>query len=385
MLKPVSYGGKKEDYIMDMEEALRNLIQIKGDALHLKADLPLMIRQNRDLLPFDENSLSAEKVKEMIFSILSGNQIIKLQEEKELDFSYEVSGLARFRGNIFFQRGLIGGTFRIIPFEIPTLDSLFMPDIMKKLAGRNQGLIIITGPTGSGKSTTLAAMVDEINSTARKHIITIEDPIEFIHKDKLCVVNQREVGSDTLSFTEALRRTLRQDPDVILVGEMRDTETMSIAMAAAETGHLVLTTLHTNDAKKSIERIVNSFTAEEQDQIRFQLSISLTAVISQRLVNRCDCPKRMAAQEIMINSPTISKLLEEGTIGKIDKVIEESSEYYHMQTLNQCLFNLWDKKIIEEHEALAVSTNPRDLSLKIRSETYGEKRNLQGGNQHERT
>ena len=370
---------------MDMEKALRHLHNIKGDALHLKAGMPLMIRHNRDLLPFDENSLSAEKVKEMIFSILSGNQIIKLQEEKELDFSHEVSGLARFRGNIFFQRSFMGGIFRIIPFEIPTLASLFMPDIMKELAGRNQGLIIITGPTGSGKSTTLAAMVDEINSTKRKHIVTIEDPIEFIHKDKRCVVNQREVGSDTLSFTEALRRSLRQDPDVILVGEMRDTETMSIAMAAAETGHLVLTTLHTNDAKKSIERIVNSFPAEEQDQIRFQLSISLTAVISQRLVNRCDRPERMAAQEIMIISPTISKLLEEGTIGKIEKVMEESSGYYKMQTLNQCLFNLWAQKIIDEKEALSVSTNPRDLSLKIRSETYGEKHNTQGGNGNERT
>ena len=364
---------------MTMEDALRALVDTGGSDLLLKAGLPLMIKQKGELLPVDMPDLSAEKVREMIYSILTDKQTAKLEEEKELDFSYNISGLTRFRGNVFFQKGFIGCVFRVIPSDIPTLDSLSMPEILKKLVNNEQGLILVTGPTGSGKSTTLAAMVQEINKTKRKHIITIEDPIEFVHKDKYSVINQREVGTDTLSFGEALRRSLRQAPDVILVGEMRDKETINIAMTAAETGHLVLSTLHTNDAKQTIERIINSFSPEEHHQIRMKLSLSLLAVVSQRLIKKADRTGRIVAQEIMINSPTISKLIEEGNMSKIDKTIEESATYYNMQTLNNSLFNLWKEKIIHEKDALAASTNQADLTLKIKTASYGAGRSNTGG------
>jgi len=364
---------------MTMEDALRALVDVGGSDLLLKAGLPLMMKQKGELLPVDMPDLSVEKVREMICSILTDKQIVKLEEEKELDFSYDIPGLTRFRGNVFFQKGFIGCVFRVIPSDIPTLDSLHMPEILKKIINNEQGLILVTGPTGSGKSTTLAAMVQEINKTKRKHIITIEDPIEFVHKDKYSVINQREVGTDTLSFGEALRRSLRQAPDIILVGEMRDKETINIAMTAAETGHLVLSTLHTNDAKQSIERIINSFSPEEHHQIRIKLSLSLLAVVSQRLIKRTDGTGRIAAQEIMINSPTISKLIEEGNMSKIDKTIEESGTYYNMQTLNNSLFNLWKEKIINEKDALSVSTNQADLTLKIKTASYGAGRSNTGG------
>jgi len=318
----------------------------------------------------------------MLFSIITDRQKKKLEEERELDFSYNIEGLARFRGNIFFQKGIIGGVFRVIPADIPTLASLSMPETLKKLVQNEQGLILVTGPAGSGKSTTLAAMIEEINLTKRKHIIIIEDPLEFVHKDKNCVVNQREVGSDTLSFSHALKRALRQDPDIILIGEMRDPETISIAMTAAETGHLVFSTLHTNDAKQSITRIINSFPPEEHHQVRIKVSLSLLAVISQRLVNRSDGKGRIAVQEIMINSPTIAKLIEEGNIGKIDKVIEDSVTYYNMQSLNQGLFNLWKEKIIQEKDALSISNNPNDLNLKFKTASFASQQSKHMGGVH---
>lgn len=364
---------------MHMDEALYYLIQRGGSDLHLKAGLPVMIRQMGEVIPADSTPLSEDDVKAMVTSILTDKQIQKLYEEWELDFSYNIEELSRFRGNIFFQKGKMGAVFRAIPEEIPSLDKLKMPAILKDLIMKEQGLLLVTGPTGSGKSTTIAAMLNEINLVRRKHIITIEDPIEFVHKDKYCLFNQREVGSDTKSFSEALRRALRQDPDVIVVGEMRDAETITIAMTAAETGHLVVSTLHTNDAKQSIDRIINSFPPEEQHQLRMKLSLCLIGVVSQRLVARADGRGRIAAQEILINSPTIAKLIEDGNIGKIDKTLEESGDYYNMQSLNQALFNLWEQKLINEKDALSISNNANDLNVRFKTAQYAAKGTAQPG------
>ncbi|MDQ7826217.1 MAG: type IV pilus twitching motility protein PilT [Candidatus Eremiobacteraeota bacterium] len=358
---------------MTLDDALRSLVQVGGSDLHIKVGAPLMLRHKGDLLPSDIPPLSTSEVQEMLYAVLTENQRHRLETERELDFSRDLENVARFRGNIFFQRGVPGAVFRAIPTVIPSLDCLTMPKVIKEFADSEQGLILVTGPTGSGKSTTLAAVVNEINENHYKHILTIEDPIEFVHHDKNCTINQREVGSDTLSFAEALRRGLRQDPDVILVGEMRDQETIRIAITAAETGHLVLSTLHTNDAKQSIDRVINSFPPEEHHQLRMKLSLCLLAVISQRLIKRIDGQGRVVAQEIMINSPTIKKLIESGRIGAIDKAIEESSTYYNMQSMNQCLFALWREKLIDENEALAVSNNPNDLRLKLKTAAHAKK------------
>lgn len=355
---------------MTLDEALKFLIQVGGSDLHIKVGLPLMIRLKGELNPTKMEPLTEEQVKEMLFSVLSEAQKKKLEAERELDFSHHIEGISRYRGNVLFQKGIMGAVFRAIPSTIPSLESLALPPVLLTLAEKDQGLILVTGPTGSGKSTTLAAMIDAINTRQYKHILTIEDPIEFVHEDKNCVINQREVGSDTLSFAEALRRALRQDPDVVLVGEMRDPETISIAMTAAETGHLVFSTLHTNDAKQSVDRVINAFPPGEQHQVRMKLSLCLLAVISQRLVKKADGSGRVAAQEIMINSPTIRKLIETDKIGDIDKAIEESSTFYSMQTMNQCLIGLIRAGKINETDALAVSNNPNALRMHMKTANF---------------
>lgn len=355
---------------MTLDEALVSLVKIGGSDLHLKANRPLLIRHDGDILPVKMPALSSEEVGAMVASLLSHSQQERLERERELDFSYQLEGVARFRGNAFFQKGVLGATFKFIPQVIPTLDSLSMPPVLKELIRSTQGIILVTGPTGCGKTTTLTAMINEINQHEFKHVLTIEDPIEFVHQDLNCVINQREIGSDTLTFASALRRALRQDPDVILVGEMRDPETIEIAMTAAETGHLVLSTLHTIDAKQSVERIINSFAPEEQHQVRMKLAYCLVAVISQRLVKKSDGSGRMAAQEIMVNSPSVRKLIESGKIGNIDKTIEDSTSYYHMQSLNQRLFELWKSKLLSEEDAISASNNSADLRMKMRATSF---------------
>jgi twitching motility protein PilT len=303
--------------------------------------------------------------------MLTEVQAKKLENEREIDFSYLVEGLARFRGNIFHQMGFLGAVFRVIPVEIVTIDQLNLPQVLKELVFRNQGIILVTGPTGSGKSTTLAAMIDYLNENRSDHIITIEDPLEFVHRDKKCVINQREVGLDTRSFAEALKRALRQDPDVILVGEMRDPETISIAMTAAETGHLVFSTLHTNDAKQSMDRIIDTFPPEQQHQVRMQLAMTLCAIISQRLIKKSDGSGRVAVIEVMINTPTIRKMIEEGKIGAIDKAIHDSASLYKMQTMNQHLFRLVKEGTITQEAALGISNNPNDLRIMFQTQMPG--------------
>jgi twitching motility protein PilT len=357
---------------MEIEELLKVLVEKGGSDLHLKFNRPPLMRIKGELIPSDLPVISKDGMKAMLYSTLTELQIKKLENERELDFSFFVEGLARFRGNIFHQMGHLGAVFRAIPVRIKTVEELNLPSVLNDLVQRKQGIILVTGPTGSGKSTTLAAMIHRINETRHDHVITIEDPIEFVHTDKTSVINQREIGNDTRSFSEALKRALRQDPDIILVGEMRDAETISIAMTAAETGHLVLSTLHTNDAKQSIDRIIDTFPPEQQHQVRMQLAMTLCATVSQRLVRTSDGKGRVAAIEIMINTPTIRKLIEEGKIGMIDKIMAESASLYKMQTYNQHLFQLVKDGIITREDALSISLNPNDLKIMFQTQMVME-------------
>lgn len=374
--------------MVNLEELLKEFLEKKGSDLHLKVGLPPLLRIRGDLAPLPRNPdglservekdkitevITSENMESLVQALITPKQQEKLLNERELDFSFSPKTLpARFRANFFFQKGMLGAVFRIIPMKIPTLDELGLPPVLKEIASRQQGLVLITGPTGSGKSTTLSAVISYINENFPKHIITIEDPLEFIHEDKKSIINQRELGTDTLSFVGALKRALRQDPDVILVGEMRDEETISTAFTAAETGHLVFSTLHTNDAKQSIDRIVNTFPPEAQYQIRMALANTLLAVIAQRLIKRADGNGRVAVLEILINTSTIKKLIEENKIGLISKTMEESATLYHMQTFNQALFNLWKEKLILEEDALSASPNPNDLKILFQTTTFGQ-------------
>ena len=266
---------------MLLEECLKRIVEQNASDLHLKAGRPPLMRLKGIIVPFEgEEPMTAEDVQRQIYSVTSTSQQKLLEEQKELDFSFQIRGVARFRGNIFFQRGTISAAFRVIPTEIPSVDSLGLPPVLKELVTRSQGLLLVTGPTGAGKSTTLASLVQHINENFPKHIITIEDPIEFAYTDAKSAVNQREVGTDTADFPQALRRALRQDPDVILLGELRDQETIFTAMTAAETGHLVLGTVHTNDAKQTVDRIIDTFPSDSHGQIRVQIAAVLVAIVS---------------------------------------------------------------------------------------------------------
>lgn len=346
---------------MNIEELLNLLIERKGSDLYLKVNRPPLTRIHGKLIPTELGILTPQDTKNLVYSMLNPIQIQRFERELELDFSYTYKNIARFRVNIFYQRGVIGTVIRMIPYKVPTIDELGLPTVLKDLANKESGFILVTGPTGCGKSTTLASLIDYINSNRECHIITIEDPIEFVYQDNLSVINQREIGLDTRSFKDALKHVLRQDPDVILIGEMRDFETMSVAITAAETGHLVLSTLHTNDATQSMDRIIDSFPVNQQQQIRIQLSLVLRGVISQRLLNKADGSGRVAAVEIMINSPTIKKLIEEGRTSEIHKAIESSVLYYRMQTLDQALVELYNKGLITFEEALSASADAEEL------------------------
>jgi len=275
-----------------------------------------------------------------VYPLCRPDQVEAFERDHELDFAYTLPGEARFRINLFMQRGEMGAVMRMIPLKVPTVDELGLPEVFKEVALRKQGLVLVTGPTGSGKSTSMAAMIQHINENQYRHIVCIEDPIEFVHTDIRSTINQRELGLDTKSLKQALKRVLRQDPDVILIGEMRDAETMETAMRAAETGHLVLSTLHTNDAVQSMDRILDTFTGPVQNQIRTLLSLTLLAVFSQRLVPRADGNGRVAAVEIMINSPAIAKILAAGKTHDLQAAIAKSTGYYGMQTFNQALCRL---------------------------------------------
>jgi twitching motility protein PilT len=350
---------------MEIEVWLRELHRQGGSDLHLKVDRPPLMRVNGDLMPTEAPPLSDSELRAMLYDMMGERVVQKFEETLEADFSYEVEGIARFRVNVFIQRGRIGSVMRLIPLEVPTVEALGLPPVLKTVAENVDGLVLVTGPTGSGKSTTLASMIEHINETAPVHIITIEDPIEFVYRDQMATINQRELNIDTTALHGALRAALRQDPDVILMGEMRDPETINFGITAAETGHLVFATLHTNDAKQTLERILDTVPPDARDMVRSQLAILLRAIICQHLCRRSDGTGRIAAQEILVNSPQMSQLIEEGKTRSIDRALMEG-EYYGMQTFNQALYKLVQQGLISQDEALTSTASPEDLKLMFR-------------------
>ncbi len=351
-----------------LEDLLRQAMRKGASDLHLKVGIVPVIRRTGNLRPLaaDLPQLTAENLESMALSLMDARQRQQFEEFKEVDLAMSVSGLGRFRVNAFRQRGTVRLVIRNIPFVVPSISELRLPKVVNDIAKTERGLVLVTGVTGSGKSSTLAAMIDDINRTKNKHILTIEDPIEFLIKDRKSIVTQRELGVDSLSYTRALRAALRQDPDVILIGEMRDRETMEIALTAAETGHLVFSTLHTLDAAETINRIVSSFEPQNQFQIRSQLAAVLRAVVSQRLARKADRTGFVPAVEIMINNGRIREMIEspEKTKG-IRQAIEESQVAWGMQSFDQSLMELLSQKLIDLDEALTLSTSPDDFRIRM--------------------
>jgi len=359
--------------MIELNQILQKALEKKASDVHLKAGLPPIYRIDGRLVAFNEaGKLSPDDVSKMVLGIMNPMQKETFKRDSQIDLAYGVPGIGRFRVNIFRQRGTIGGVFRAIPFGVAGIDQLNLPKVVEKLALEERGLILVTGTTGSGKSTTLASMIDFINSRITKHIITIEDPIEYLLRDKKSVVNQREVGVDTPSFGAALRAALREDPDVIMVGEMRDLETIETALLAAETGHLVLSTLHTLDAPETINRIIAVFPPYQQRQVRIQLGSILKGVISQRLVPKADGKGRVPAVEIMISTGAITEcIIDKDRTKEIRDFIAKGYTSYGMQTFDQSLLWLYSKGFITLEEALKQATNPDDLSLKIKGISSG--------------
>ena len=341
---------------MDVSDLLAFSVKNKASDLHLSAGLPPMIRVHGDVRKINMPSMDHSQVHDMVYDIMNDGQRKFYEENLECDFSFEIPNLARFRVNAFNQNRGAAAVFRTIPSKVLTLEQLAAPPIFKDIAQNPRGIVLVTGPTGSGKSTTLAAMVDFINENEYAHILTVEDPIEFVHQSKRCLINQREVGPHTLSFANALRSALREDPDVILVGEMRDLETIRLALTAAETGHLVFGTLHTSSAAKTIDRIVDVFPAAEKDMVRSMLSESLRAVISQTLLKTKDGNGRVAAHEIMIGTPAIRNLIRENKVAQMYSSIQ-TGQALGMQTLDQNLMELVRRNVVAGDEARAKATN----------------------------
>ena len=345
---------------MDITQLLAFAVKNKASDLHLSAGLPPMIRVHGDVRRINIDALDHKQVHDMVYDIMNDMQRKQYQETLECDFSFEIQGLARFRVNAFNQQRGAGGVFRTIPSKILTLEQINAPQIFGDLALRPRGLILVTGPTGSGKSTTLAAMINHLNETEYGHVLTVEDPIEFVHESKKCLVNQREVGPHTLSFNNALRAALREDPDAILVGELRDLETIRLAITAAETGHLVFGTLHTSSAAKTIDRIVDVFPAAEKDMVRAMISESLVAVISQTLCKMKDGKGRVAAHEILLGTPAVRNLIRENKIAQMYSAIQ-TSQGIGMQTLDQNLTDLVRRNIITPAEARSKAKIPENF------------------------
>lgn len=352
---------------MDITHILAFAIKRKASDIHLKVGLPPILRINGTLVPIKgEKRLMAEEMKELAFDIMDERQSDEFREANEIDLAYGISDLGRFRVNIFSQRDGIGMVLRTISMDIPSIEELGLPKVIEKISLEPRGLVMVTGSTGSGKSTTMAAIVNHINSHRNSHIITIEDPIEFLHKDRKSIINQREVGQDTSTFATALRVALRQDPDVILVGEMRDIETIEIALLAAETGHLVLSTLHTVDAQETVNRVIAVFPHEQQKQIRSQLSSVVRGIISQRLVQRADGRGRVPAMEVLVSTARIKECIaEEEKTSDINNAISQGFSTYGMQSFDQSLMGLYRQEIITYEEAVKNSTNPDDFALKV--------------------
>jgi len=348
-----------------LSDLLKTMLEIGGSDLHLTTNSAPQVRVHGHLRPLDMPVLSAPETKHLAYSVLTDAQKHRFEENLELDFSFGLKGMARFRGNLFNQRGAVGAVFRVIPFEIKGFDQLNLPPVVAKLCEKPRGLILVTGPTGSGKSTTLAAMIDKINTERHDHIITIEDPIEFVHQNKSCLVNQREVNADTKSFGAALRAALREDPDVVLIGEMRDLETIESALRIAETGHLTFGTLHTNSAASTINRVIDVFPAHQQSQIRAQLSLVLEGVLCQSLLPKIGGQGRAMAMEVLVPNAAVRNLIREDKIHQIYSAMQSGQDKYGMQTFNQSLATLYMHKQISLETALARSSMAEELQEMI--------------------
>lgn len=357
--------------MVSLRELLDKMVAERASDLHLTAGLPPQFRIDGQLVSTDYEQLSPEATKQLVYSILNDEQRKRFEIDKELDFSFGIKGLSRFRANVFLQRGVVTAAIRQIPYEIMSFEELGLPPVVANLASKQNGLILVTGPTGCGKSTTLAAIVDKINSERRCHIVTIEDPIEYVHHHKKSVVNQREVKADTHSFANALKHVLRQDPDVILVGEMRDLETISSALTIAETGHLTLATLHTNSTYESVNRIVDAFPEYQQAQVLAQLSFVLEGVITQQLIPRLGGKGRVLAAEVLVATPAIRALIREKKIHQIYSLMQ-AGQKFGMQTMNQALYRLYVTRQISLEEALGRSPDVDELEQMLsRSRAIG--------------
>jgi twitching motility protein PilT len=344
-----------------LSELLRKMIENGGSDLHITTNSAPMVRVHGVLRPLEYPELTPAETKQLAYSVLTDAQKHRFEETLELDFSFGIKGLSRFRANIFNQRGAVGAVFRSIPYEIRSFEELGLPTVIEKLCEKPRGLILVTGPTGSGKSTTLAAMVDKVNRDRHEHIITVEDPIEYLHGHKSCIVNQREVHADTHNFANALRAALRQDPDVVLIGEMRDLETTETALRIAETGHLTFATLHTNSAASSINRIIDIFPSGQQAQIRTQLSMVLEGIVTQSLLPRANGQGRALAMEVLVPNSAIRNLIREDKIHQVYSMMQTGQDKFGMQTFNQSLATLYFKKQITLEMAMARSSNSDEL------------------------
>ncbi|MCG6947332.1 MAG: PilT/PilU family type 4a pilus ATPase [Acidobacteria bacterium] len=351
---------------MELNELLMFMTKKGASDLHIKPMRPPLLRIQGRLIPIKANPLQPDEVEQMLGDIMKPGQRARFEKEQAVDMGYGVPGIARFRCNIYMQRGTMAGVFRRVPFDIQSVEELNLPDVIGTFTRYPGGLVLITGPTGSGKSTTLASMIDMISKARPCHVVTIEDPIEFLFQDDKATLSQREVGTDTPNFHEALRNCMRQDPDVIMVGEMRDLETMSTAITAAETGHLVFSTLHTNNAAQTVDRIIDSYPVDQQNQVRSQLALVLRAIVSMQLLEDAEGKERLPALEILVNSPKISKHIDNGEIKEILEEMENSVNFYHMQSMNQSLISLLAHNKITYEQAIDASAEPDELSLKLR-------------------
>jgi twitching motility protein PilT len=357
--------GGEEGLRVNLHQLLRAMIEKGASDMHITTGSPPLLRIDGAIVPLKLPPLSPVETKQLCYSVLTEDQKIQFEKNKELDLSFGVKNLSRFRANIFMQRGAVSGAFRSIPFKILSFEELGLPQIVSDLASKPRGLVLVTGPTGSGKSTTLASIIDKINTETRQHIITIEDPIEYLHPHKRCIVNQREVGTDTMRFRDALKYVLRQDPDVVLVGEMRDLETIEAALTIAETGHLVFATLHTNSAVQSINRIIDVFPPHQQSQVRAQLSFVLEGVLSQLLLPRASGPGRVLSLEVLVPNAAIRNLIREDKVHQVYSQMQVGQTKHGMQTMNQSLHALFSRRLITLDEAMGRSSEPDELRTMI--------------------
>jgi len=350
---------------LDLNEVMLKAHELRASDIFFKDGVPPVIRLHSKITRLEGYPpQNGDDIRQLAYSLMTPQQIQRFEQRREMDLGFS-RPFTRFRGNVYMQKGTVGMVLRLIPLTMPHLDELGMPPVLKELPKQKMGLVLVTGPTGSGKSTTLAAMLNQINESQPKNIVTIEDPIEFVHQDKTGIVNQREVGIDTESFQSGMKYVLRQAPDVILIGEMRDVETFSICLQAAETGHLVFSTVHTASAYETMDRIINMFPPHDKQQICMRMSNSLRGIVSQKLVPRADGSGRVAGVEVLINTPTVAKLVEEGRFGMIYQHISEG-EYWGMQTMNQCLLRYWRAGLISEEDALTYAGNSTELRQMMR-------------------